>query len=300
MRLRHIEVFHAVMQAGSVSGAAQLLHISQPAVTKALQHCELRLGMPLFERLRGKLHATPEARRLYVEVEKVNADLVAIRRLAANLRAGDSELLRIVCIPTLSVSILPQAIMQWSQANPEAHCVLATNHTREIVSALLLGEADLALSIQDPRHPGIRAEVLATGPLVALCPLGSTEGKGRGPLALADIRTELIALAEADPLGALVASALDAEGVRPTSRITVQTYQLACSLVEAGAGMTVVDPFTAVSADTARVKVRPVAPAVQVHLYLLSPANAPLTQSARRILKLLSSQVQQRLAAMGL
>jgi DNA-binding transcriptional LysR family regulator len=190
--------------------------------------------------------------------------------------------------------------MQWSQANPEAHCVLATNHTREIVSALLLGEADLALSIQDPRHPGIRAEVLATGPLVALCPLGSTEGKGRGPLALADIRTELIALAEADPLGALVASALDAEGVRPTSRITVQTYQLACSLVEAGAGMTVVDPFTAVSADTARVKVRPVAPAVQVHLYLLSPANAPLTQSARRILKLLSSQVQQRLAAMGL
>ena len=44
MRLRHIEVFHAIMQAGTISGAAQLLHISQPAVTKVLQHCELQLG----------------------------------------------------------------------------------------------------------------------------------------------------------------------------------------------------------------------------------------------------------------
>ena len=40
------------MQAGTITGAAQILHISQPAVTKVLQHCELQLGMPLFERVR--------------------------------------------------------------------------------------------------------------------------------------------------------------------------------------------------------------------------------------------------------
>ena len=56
MRLRHIEVFHAIMQAGTITGAAQLLHISQPAVTKVLQHCELKLGIPLFNRVRGKLY----------------------------------------------------------------------------------------------------------------------------------------------------------------------------------------------------------------------------------------------------
>ena len=49
MRLRHIEVFHAIMQAGTISGAAQILSISQPAATKVLQHCELRLGLKLFE-----------------------------------------------------------------------------------------------------------------------------------------------------------------------------------------------------------------------------------------------------------
>jgi DNA-binding transcriptional LysR family regulator len=99
MRLRHIEVFHAIMQAGTISGAAQLLHISQPAVTKVLQHCELQLGMPLFDRVRGKLYPTPEAQRLFVEIDKLNRDLVGIRRLAANLRSGESEQVRLVATP---------------------------------------------------------------------------------------------------------------------------------------------------------------------------------------------------------
>ena len=42
MRLRHIEVFQAIRQTGSVSAAAQLLHVSQPAVSKVLQHAELQ------------------------------------------------------------------------------------------------------------------------------------------------------------------------------------------------------------------------------------------------------------------
>ena len=46
MRLRHIEVFQAIRQTGSVSAAAQLLHVSQPAVSKVLQPAEQRLGFP--------------------------------------------------------------------------------------------------------------------------------------------------------------------------------------------------------------------------------------------------------------
>ncbi len=76
MRLRHIEVFHAIMQAGTISGAAQLLHISQPAVTKVLQHCELQLGMPLFDRVRGKLHGQPLA---YEDFEAILRDVVSHR-----------------------------------------------------------------------------------------------------------------------------------------------------------------------------------------------------------------------------
>lgn len=295
MRLRHIEVFHAVMQAGTISGAAQLLHISQPAVTKVLQHCELQLGMPLFDRVRGKLYPTPEAQRLFVEIDKLNRDLVAIRRLAANLRRGESEQLRLVATPTLGAAVIPAAMTHWCRAFPNGHCVLGTNHTREIVSALLLGEADLALSLQDPRHPGIKTEVLANGPMMALCPLGSPEAAEEGPLPLTEIRTELVAMPADDQLGNTVMNAFEAQGASPVSRLTVQTYQLARALVEAGVGMTIVDPFTAASADRSRVRLRPLAPTIAVQLYLLTAANAPLAQSARRLVKYLGEAARQNL-----
>jgi DNA-binding transcriptional LysR family regulator len=300
MRLRHIEVFHAIMQAGTISGAAQLLHISQPAVTKVLQHCELQLGMPLFDRVRGKLYPTPEAQRLFVEIDKLNRDLVGIRRLAANLRSGESEQVRLVATPALAMAIVPAAMTPWCKAFPNASCSLATHHTREIVSALLLGEADLALSLQDPRHPGIKAETIASGAMVALCPLGSPEARDDGPLGLADIRSEIVGLQSDDPLAGLLHHAGEALGqphsARLASRITVQTYQLARALVEAGVGMTLVDPFTAASADLAKVRIRPLTPTVTVNLYLLSAASAPLAQASRRLVKFITAAAQAHLA----
>ncbi len=295
MRLRHIEVFHSIMQAGTISGAAQLLHISQPAVTKVLQHCELQLGMALFDRVRGKLYPTPEAQRLFVEIDKLNRDLVGIRRLAASLKSGETEQVRLVTTPALATAVVPAAMTQWCRAYPRGRCSLATNHTREIVSALLLGEADLALSLQDPRHPGIKAEPLAQGAMMALCPLSSPEARGEGPLGLAEITTELVGLQSDDPLAGLLHHAGEALGAPITSRITVQTYQLARALVEAGIGITVVDPFTAASADTTRVRLRPLNPAVPVQLYLLSAASAPLSQSARRLVKFIATAAQTQL-----
>jgi DNA-binding transcriptional LysR family regulator len=299
MRLRHIEVFHAIMQAGTITGAAQILHISQPAVTKVLQHCELQLGIPLFNRVRGKLYPTPEAQRLRIEIDKLNKDLVSIRRLASNLRTGEFELLRLVSTPALGVSVLPSAIVQWGNAYPQVRCTLATHHTREIISALLLNEADLALSLHDPCYPGIVAEPLAAGPMMALCPLGSPEGAMEGALKVSDITTPLIAIAEGDPLGNLVTGAFEEQGIHPQSRITVQTYQLARSLVEAGAGMTVVDPFTAASADRTRVRVRAFEPAIPVQLYLLTATGSPPAQSARRLVKFLGDTARASLASVG-
>ncbi|MBH9552594.1 LysR family transcriptional regulator [Inhella gelatinilytica] len=299
MRLRHIEVFHAIMQAGSISGAAHVLHISQPAVTKVLQHAELQLGLPLFDRVKGKLVPTPEAHRLFIEVDKLNRDLISIRRLAASLKAGESEELRVIATPALGASVLPAAMTAWSKSYPNNRCRLGTHHTREIVSSLLVGEADLALSLQDPRHPGIQAEVLASGPLMALCPLASPEARGDGPLALADIQTELIAMAEDDPLGSLVMAAFAASGMEPASRFTVQTYQLARSLVEAGLGLSIVDPFTAAAADRSRVKVRPLKASSPVQLMLLTAANAPLPQVGRRLVKQIADVTRLRLATLG-
>jgi DNA-binding transcriptional LysR family regulator len=285
VRLRHIEVFHAVMQAGTVSGAAHLLHISQPAVTKSLQQAEAQLGIALFERSKGKFVPTPEALRLFVEVDKLHTDLVAIRRLAASLVAGEAQSVRLAATPTLGMAVVPQAVTRWHKAVPGARCRLSTHHTQELVGALLLGEADLALSLQDPHHPGIRAEALAAAPMAVLVPLAHRAARAAGPLHMRDLPAEIIGLADDDPLGRRMLAECEALGVRPQMRITVQTYHVARALAESGLGATVVDPFTAAAADRSRVRVRPLEPALPVTLHLLNAHAAPLSQAARKLVR---------------
>ena len=284
MRLRHIEVFHAIMQVGTISGAAQVLHISQPAVTKVLQHAELQLGMPLFERVRGKLYPKPEAHRLFVETEKLNRDLQGIRRLAASLKGRALETVRLVSTPTIAISVLPEAMTLWRREYPETRCELATHHTSEIVNTLRLGEADLALSLQDPRHPGIVAEPIAQGVLTVIAPAGTwTEEECREPLSAEGLVGELIGMTDNDPLGELLVASCEAQGIHPVFNTVVQTYQIARSLVEAGAGMAVVDPFTSASASESKLQRRPWAPAIPVQLFLLTASHSPLSHVAREL-----------------
>jgi len=298
MRLRHIEVFHAIMQAGTISGAAQVLHITQPAVTKVLQHCEMQLGMPLFERRRGKLYPRPEAHRLFAETEKLNRDLQGIRRLASSLKGSGAESVRVLSTPTLALSVLPRAVIAWHKRYPEAKCELATHHTREIVSALLLGEADFALSLHDPRHPGIVCDAIAEGELTVIASRGTwPAGRSGTPLPVVELPDDLIGLSDSDPLGSLVAAAFDAQERHFQPKIVVQTYQIARSLVEAGGGMAIVDPFTALSAPSIRIDSRPLAPALPVRLYVLSAAAAPMSQGARRLADYIGSVARECLSA---
>jgi len=111
MRLRHIEVFNAIMLTGSVSAAARMLNVSQPAVTRVLQHAEMNLDFPLFRRDHGRLVATEEAIALHAEVEKLFVQLDAVRRLSNNLRKGGSGQLRVPATPSLAQS-LPKGIFR--------------------------------------------------------------------------------------------------------------------------------------------------------------------------------------------
>ena len=283
MKLRHIEVFQAIRQAGSVSGAAQLLHVSQPAVSKVLQHAEQQLGFPLFLRVRGKL----------------SDSLQAVRRLAQNLRRQPGHSLRIGATPALALSLLPRAIGEWSARYPQSGCELATLHSRELVQGLLMRELDLALSLKQPEHPGLRGEAIASGVLVALAPREHwPEAERRQPLSLAGLAGEaLIGLSTADPLFARLEDYLSAVEPPPQVKIAVQTYALARALVEAGAGLALVDPFTALGADPHSTAIRPLSPAFPVTLYAITRADEPPPHTLAPLLRMLARQAEERLRA---
>ena len=114
VRLRHIEVFGAIISTGSAAGAAKLLHISQPAISKILKHAEQSLGFALFIRDKGRLVPTPEAIRLRQELVPLEDQLRRIRRLSTTLAQGAVRPLAIALTPAIAYSVLPRAIAAWS------------------------------------------------------------------------------------------------------------------------------------------------------------------------------------------
>ncbi|MFK0089462.1 LysR family transcriptional regulator [Pseudomonas sp. NPDC090755] len=296
MRLRHIEVFQAIRQTGSISGAAQLLHVTQPAVSKILQHAEAQLGFPLFLRVRGKLQITPEALALEREVDKVSDSVEGVRRLAASLRRQPGLQLRIGATPALALLLLPPVISQWSERHPQSECELSSLHSRELVQQLLMREIDVALTLRHPDHPGLTVQPLAHGVLMALAPKGYWSETDLGsPLAVEALAgAPLIGLSSSDPLAAQVGSYLKNLEPAPRIGIRVQTYSLARAMVESGAGLALIDPFTALGSQ--HTVVRPLNPPLPITLYALTRANESHPHTLDDLLQLFGQHAREQIA----
>lgn len=279
MRLRHIEVFNAVMLTGSVSGAARLINVTQPAVSRTLAHAELQLGFALFQRSKGRLTPSTEALTLYPHIERLFAQLDEVKRLAANLKTGNSaKALRILTVLALSYEILPQAIKLFRVKHADVDISVKALHSPQIVSALALQEADVGFLFSPTAHPALVQEHLADGRMVCVVPKGMLAASWvkRGSVALADLGpAPVIGLDVLDPVGRSLNQACHDAGVGLRHTLTVQTYHSALALAHHGLGIAMVDSCTAVSADLTRVDVLALEPRLPVPIKAVRPAGQP-------------------------
>ncbi|WP_140629453.1 LysR family transcriptional regulator [Methylibium rhizosphaerae] len=279
MRLKHIEVFNAVMLTGTVSGAARLLHVTQPAITQTLQHAELQLGYGLFTRQRNRLVPTREAQALYPEVQRLLSQLELVRRLAGALRQGPSQELRVMVVPSLAVSALPAALTRFRARYPKMSVSIRTLHSREIAQAIALQEADVGIVYGSAQHPVLHEELVATGRLVCVSRVGSPGADRRTTVALEDVvRGAVIRIDERDPLGAMLAEQWTRLGLEPRGDITVQTHHTAMVLAEQGFGPAVIDSFTAQASRSELLHVRTLLPEVPVTVRALLPQGVRSTR----------------------
>ncbi|HEY0745333.1 MAG TPA: LysR family transcriptional regulator [Steroidobacteraceae bacterium] len=269
MRLRHIEVFQAVLQAGTLTGAATLLNISQPAATKVLQHAERQLGFPLFTRVRGRLQLTSEAMMLREKIESISDGVRELQRLASNIKASDCATLRVVSTPTLANSVIPKAVSHLRTLRPDSAIELFTQHTREMLNSIILRETDVGFTMQELDHPGLHCDKLYQGELMVIAPMdfwpASEAGKPISIEQLAD--APMVGIAVRDSLGRELQARLELLHPRPRISTWVQTYQLARSLVREGHGLALVDPFTAIGDGEDSIMMRRLLEAIPVSLF---------------------------------
>jgi DNA-binding transcriptional LysR family regulator len=272
MRLKHIEVFNAIMLAGTVGGAARLLHVTQPAVTQTLQHAELQLGYALFTRQRRKLVPTSEAISLYVEVQQLMSQLESVRRLSLALGSDQAAGLKILIVPSLAVRALPDALHLFRKLHPDVNVSIRVQHSREITQSIALQEADVGLVYGSRSHPAVQEEAIATGRLVCVSKTGTPGADRRSTVALEEVlRTPFIRIDERDPIGTMLAEQWSRLGVAPRANITVQTHHIAMVLAEEGFGPAILDSFTARASRSPLLHVRTVLPEVAVDIKALLP-----------------------------
>lgn len=294
MRLRHIEVFHAVYSTGSVSKAARDLNVSQPSVSKVLRHAEDQLGYRLFERVKGRLLPTDEAHMLFQEVDQVYGRVGRLQRFAANLGSKKSGHIRIACAPTLGENLLPKAISSFRKNNPEATFTVESLHFDQVIAAILEEQVDVGLVFEQVARKGFHQKVITEGEFVCLYNPDDLQPGSNGRLSFEQLDgRDFIRINPKGPLGRRLEAQLTSSDINMKNVVTVEAYSTARELASLGVGVTIVDAFTARALNGSGLSVSGLYPSLRFAVTLLSKEERPLnrlTASFCTELELISSR----------
>jgi len=278
MHARQLEVFCTLMRSGTVTGAAAMLNISQPALSQILLHTEDQLGFKLFNRVRGKLAPTREAEELYPEAERIFSELGALRRRTVDMRFGRTGLIRVAASAPPAMSIVPKALSAFRDTHPDIVVRSLIAPLDNVVEMVRNGDAPIGIVMNDmPRH-GIEVETLGHADLVCVLPTGHRLA-GKDTISFADIQDETLISYRADTLpGQLLARAAETEGLGFNPAIEIDISITALPFVRDGFGVAIVDGLLPWEGFPGLVR-RPFLPRITVPVALLTSKDRPVTGS---------------------
>jgi DNA-binding transcriptional LysR family regulator len=287
MNLRQCEVFRAVMEAGTVTAAAERLRVSQPAVSKMLGQLERDLGLRAFLRERRRLVPTPEGRALYQEVRRAFIGLDYLTRFAGELRDLRQGHLVLAASHATCSFYLPRVVSEFLRRNPGLSVSLHTMDSPGIAQAVATGRADLGVAQFDVSAHGVRRQPLRALEAVCVMPSGHALAR-RKHVRAADLHLQpFIALAAVNRLRARLAALLETKGIVPRILVDTPLASTACRLVSEGVGICILDRWSAEASPHEGLVIRPFRPSIAEDLVLIQPVRDPMSKAAAAFADLL-------------
>jgi DNA-binding transcriptional LysR family regulator len=282
MKLRHLDVFNALIEAGSVSRAAARLNLSQPAVSIALANFEKDLGYRLFHRDRGFFAPTTEAMLLHEEVRQGLDALARIEQRSDEIRSGRSGAVIIGTNGAMSINFLPKVVARFQAESPGTFIDIRVRSSRQVASWVSSRQVDIGLIDAPVPVAGLDAALFE---MECVCILREDD-----PLAEADVITPRL-LSDKPVIAVTGDHGVDRQLMRIMTEADAQLthcassyfYAIARQLVAAGAGVALVDPANGKAPLNDGVVWRPFKPAIHHELVVITSREQPLGLAAARI-----------------
>jgi DNA-binding transcriptional LysR family regulator len=222
MNLRHVELFRHIMNLGTLTQAAEIMSVSQPAASKMLNQLERSTGIILFQRMKGRLKPTRDGELYFAEVQRTWESVERHEKTAVKLHSRSSD-----------------RILEWAIA----------------------GQIDLGITEHATPHPNVICRMIARIPNVCAVPAGHrlADLKRIRP---EDLDGEnFVSIGSADRR-VFIEKVFEQAGVLPRMFIDAPMSNVASALVANGAGIALVDELNAQSFIERGLVARPFAPEV--------------------------------------
>lgn len=292
LTLRQIEVIRAIMVTGTVGGAARLLNVSSPGVSRVMKHAESILGLKLFSRRHGRYTPSREARDIFSQVNAVYDKVGDLQYVIQRLTQGAESELRIGSVPSISNVMVPRAIASVRQRFPSLLIDVDVLKIEEAIDYLLLGKGEVVAISSRSDHPMLTFEPLARGRLVCIVPAGHALAR-RSRVSAADIvRYPLIGIDPNDPYGRVVAGIFSRLGLSFEVTIKARFGTMVCALVSNGLGIAVIDQFTLAGGNWPGVVALAIAEATDFQTYIAFRRDAILSSYCEHFIARLRAEME--------
>lgn len=240
LKLRHLQVFHAILEEGSVTKAATRMGISQPAISVALSTLEELLGYTLFHRSKGYFSPTPEAYLLQADADLA---ILAFEQFANRGRLighGNVGLIRIGTIGTTTANLMPEIISDFTRENEQVEIQLQVRSSSQIAYLVSNAQMDIGIVESPAAAPNISSTDIS---IPCVCILHKND-----PLAAEQIITpvmlknrKLLSVYEGHSVDRQINDAFNAAGIDRQSNVHCYFFSIMRKLVSENNGIAIVD-----------------------------------------------------------
>lgn len=293
INLRQIEAFRAAMEFGSATAASEVLHITQPAVSRLVGDLELAVGFQLFERRARGLVPTQDAHTLYEEVKRSFVGMERIGQVAGAIKEKTTGTVRVIALSKYADGFVASIVGTFLKRNPGIMVELESAGTGAVVQGIASQTYDVGIASAAISDSLIQAEPLfETSVVLAMANNDPLASQSVVPLRELNGR-RMVVLPEDSEYGSVVAKGLRLAKVTPDVVGQARSHPSLYRMVGSGAGLALIDKTITADFATAGVTFRPVDPPIVRTVATLVNLRVAQSIATNSFLDTLRSDVRQ-------